>query len=123
LSCSAIFDMGIGLGETLVGCLAMILLGLEFGGLTLAVGAATGRRAIALGIGGAAAVAAYVLYALGQIVSSVGAYQPLSPFHQALHSGPLGAGAPLSLLWVVLGAAAVVAVAVPTFDHRDLRLH
>ncbi|GAA1974954.1 hypothetical protein GCM10009798_40250 [Nocardioides panacihumi] len=123
LSCSAIFDMGIGLGETLVGCLAMILLGLEFGWLTLAVGAATGRRAVALGIGGAAAVAAYVLYALGQIVGSVGAYQPLSPFQQALHNGPLGGGAPLSMMWVVLGALAVVAVAVPAFDHRDLRLH
>jgi ABC-2 type transport system permease protein len=123
LSCSAVFGMGIGVGDTVVGCLAMILLGLEFGWLALAVGAATGRRAVALGVGGAAAVAAYVLYAIGQIVHSVEAYQPLSPFDQALHNGPLGGSVPLSLCWVALGAVVVVAIAVPIFDHRDLRLH
>jgi ABC-2 type transport system permease protein len=123
LACSAVFDMGIGLDETAAGCLAMMLLGLEFGWLALAVGAATGRRAVALGVGGAAAVAAYVLYALGQIVGSLEAYQPLSPFHQALHNGPLGGGAPLTLIWVAVGAVAVVAVAAPVFDRRDLRLH
>jgi beta-exotoxin I transport system permease protein len=123
ISCSAAFGLGIGFGETVVGCLVLVLLGLEFGWLALAVGAATGRRAVALGIGGAAAVAAYVLYALGQIVSSVEAYQPLSPFQQALHNGPLGGSAPLTLLWVALGAVAVIAVAVPVFDRRDLRLH
>lgn len=123
LSCSAVFDLGIGLEETQVGCLAMILLGLEFGWLALAVGAAIGHRAIALGVGGAAAVAAYVLYALGQIVDSVQAYQPLSPFQQALHNGPLGGGAPLTMIWVAVGAVAVVVAAAPAFDYRDLRLH
>lgn len=123
VSCSAVFDMGIGLGDTLVGGLAMIMLGLEFGWLALAVGAATGHRAVALGVGGAAAVAAYVVYALGQIVGSVEFYQPFSPFQQALHNGPLGGGAPLTLLWVALGAVAVVTVSIPVFDHRDLRLH
>lgn len=123
LSCSAVFGMGIGLGDALVGCLAMVGLGLEFGWLSLAVGAATGRRAVALGISGAAALAAYILYALGQIVDSVSAYQPLSPFQQALHGGPLGASAPPTLLWVALGAVLAVLAAVPLFDRRDLRLH
>lgn len=115
--------MGIGLGETFVGCLAMVLLGLEFGWLALGVGAATGRRAVAIGVGGGAAVAAYVLYALGQLVDSVEAYQTLSPFHQALHNGPLGDGVPLTMIWVALGAVTAVVAAVPVFDHRDLRLH
>lgn len=123
VACSAIFGMGIGVGDTLAGCLAMILLGLEFGWSALAVGASTGRRDLALGFGGAAALAAYLLYALGQLVRSLEPYQSLSPFHQALHAGPLGGGPPPSLLWVALGAVVVVLVGLPIFDRRDLRLH
>lgn len=123
LACSLVFGLGIGVGDTLVACLAMVLIGVEFGAVSLAVGAATGRRALALGIGGAAAVGAYVLYALGRIVDSVEPYQPLSPFQQALQHGPLGGSPPLTLCWVALGAVVVLAVAVPVFDRRDLRLH
>jgi ABC-2 type transport system permease protein len=123
LVCSAAFGMAIGFLDTLTGCLAMTLLGWEFGGVSLAVGAATGRRALALGVGCAAAVGAYVLYALGLIVDSVEPYQPLSPFHQALQHGPLGGSPPVTLLWVVAGAVAAVGLALPVFDRRDLRQH
>jgi ABC-2 type transport system permease protein len=123
LACSLVFGLGIGAGDTLVACLAMVLIGFEFGAVALAVGAATGRRALALGIGGAAAVAAYVLYALGRMVESVEPYLPLSPFQQALQHGPLGGSLPLTLGWVALGAAVVLTVAIPLFDRRDLRLH
>jgi len=123
LACSLVFGMGIGLRDVLVGSVAMVALGSEFGLLGLAVGAATGRRAIALGVAGAAAVAAYLLYALGLIVDTVAPWQPLSPFQQALSDGPLGSPPPLSMLWVVLAAVAVVVVAIPVFTRRDLRLH
>jgi ABC-2 type transport system permease protein len=123
VACSAVFGLGIGVPDALTACLAMVLLGLEFGALGLGVGAATGHRALAIGIGGAAAVGAYVLYALGRIVDAVEAYQPLSPFQQALAHGPLGGSPPLGLLWVALGAVVVLLVALPLFDRRDLRLH
>ena len=123
LACSLVFGLGIGVVDTLVACLAMVLIGFEFGAVALGVGAATGRRALALGIGGAAAVAAYVLYALGRTVESVEPYLPLSPFQQALQHGPLGGSLPLTLGWVALGAAVVLTVAIPLFDRRDLRLH
>lgn len=122
LVCSAAFGLGIGFGSALSGCLAMVLMGVEFGALSLAVGAATGRRALAIGVAGAAAVAAYVLYALALIVDAFEPWQPLSPFHQALHAGPLGAGVPASAVLVALGAVVVLVVAVPVFDRRDLRL-
>ncbi|HET7430177.1 MAG TPA: ABC transporter permease subunit [Nocardioides sp.] len=122
LLCSAVFGLGIGVGSALSGCVAMVLMGVEFGALALAVGASTGRRALAIGVAGAAAVAAYVLYALALIVDAFEPWQPLSPFHQALHAGPLGSGLPASSALVALGAVVVLAAAVPVFERRDLRL-
>lgn len=117
---SAIVGMGIGVGDALTGALSMVLLGIEFGWLALAVGAISGRRATAIGVAGAIAVAAYVLYAVGQLIDAVEPWQPLSPFYQALNGGPLGAGLPATYGWLILGAVVVLATALPTFDRRDI---
>jgi ABC-2 type transport system permease protein len=116
-----VFDMDIGVSAVGSGVLAMWLLGVEFGFLSLAVGAATGRRALALSVAGVLALGSYVLYALGQLVDSVAPWQPLSPFHQAVSDGPLGAGLPASFAWLALVAVAVVVAATPVFDRRDIR--
>lgn len=120
---SPVFDLGIRVGDAATGSLAMSLLGIEFGCIALAVGAVTGRRGLAIGVGATAAVAAYLLYAMGQLVDAVRPWQPLSPFHQALEGGPLGAGLPASYGWMVIVAAVVVAVALPIFDRRDVAVH
>jgi beta-exotoxin I transport system permease protein len=121
LGLSPVFGMGLRPSAVATGALAMALLGLEFGFVALAVGAVTGRRGVALGVGGSLAVAGYVLYALGQIVDSFKPWQPLSPFHQTVADGPLGGGVPLSFAWPLLVALVVVAGALPVFDRRDLR--
>ena len=71
----------------------------------------------------AAATAAYVLYATGLMIESVEPWQPLSPFQQALTGGPLGAGLPAAYLWLVAGAAALVLIAMPALDDRDIAAH
>jgi ABC-2 type transport system permease protein len=101
----------------------MFLLGSEYGALALAVGALSGRRSAAVAIASVAATAAYVLYAAGLLVSSVEPWQPLSPFQQALTGGPLGAGLPAAYLWMALGAVALVLVAMPALDRRDIAAH
>lgn len=123
LGSSAVFNMGIGAGDLAGATLAMVLLGLEFGWLALAVGAATGRRVVAIGFAAAGAVAAYLLYVAGQLVEAVQPWQQLSPFHQALDGGPLGAGLSPAYGWLALAAAAFVAVAMPVFDRRDITVH
>ncbi|WP_020524753.1 ABC transporter permease [Catelliglobosispora koreensis] len=120
---SVLFGLGIGAATLAAATTAMMLLGIEFGFLALAIGAITGRRSLAIGAATTLAVAAYVLYAAGQIVDSVQPWQPLSPFHQALREGPLGGGLSLSFLWMVAAAAAFVLAAIPLFSRRDIAAH
>lgn len=117
---SAAFDMGVRADDLAGATLAMVLLGIEFGWLALAVGAGTGRRALAIGFASTAAVAAYVLYVAGELDQAVEPWQPLSPFHQALTGGPLGAGLPPAYLWMPAAAAAFIAAALPVFARRDI---
>lgn len=120
LGCSWAIGMGIGPGDTFSGCLAMVLLGTEFGLLALGVGAATGRRSLAVALPAALAVAAYVLYVAGLLVQGVDPWQHLSPLEQALASGPLGGGLPLDFLWLLLGCILVTLATLPTLDRRDI---
>ncbi|MFC5177574.1 ABC transporter permease subunit [Nocardioides taihuensis] len=120
LACSLVIGMGIDAGEAATGVLAQVLLGVEFGVLALAAGAATGRRSLAVGIPAALAVAAYVLHAVSLLIPEVDPWQELSPIHQALADGPLGAGLPASYLWLVLGTLVVLVASLRLLDRRDI---
>lgn len=119
---AAAAGMGIAVGEIASGSLATVLLGIEYGWLALAIGAAGAGRAATLGIASTAAVAGYVLYVLGEFVEVFEPWQVLSPFDQALSTGPLGGGLPLTYLWMALAAAVAVAVAAPVFERRDIAI-
>jgi ABC-2 type transport system permease protein len=123
LGSSLLFDLGIGVAAAASGSLSMVLLGAEYGALALAVGAITGRRAWVIGLATVAAVAAYVLYAVGMLVEAVEPWQPLSPFHQALTGGPLGAGLASGYLWLAGVSVVAVLVAMPVPDRRDIAAH
>ena len=84
LGCSLAIGMGISPGDTFSGCLAIVLLGTEFGLLALGVGAATGRRSLAVALPAALAVGAYVHYVAGVRVQGVDPRAHLSPLEQAL---------------------------------------
>lgn len=121
---SAVFSMGISPWAVLVGSAAMVLLGLQLGFLALAVGAATGRRAYAVGVAGAAAAAAYVLHVAGAFTASGGLVDrlaPLSPVHQALAGGPLAARVPGAFLVLATVAVALLVVGPPALGRRDVR--
>ncbi len=120
-ACSGIFGMDITVADIAAGSLAMVLLGLQFGLLALAVGAATGSRALALGVAGAVAAGTYLLYALGLLVEAIEPWSPLSPFDQALSNGPLGGPVPVTVGWIVLSAVVLLLASLPVFDRRDIR--
>ncbi|WP_280396187.1 ABC transporter permease subunit [Nocardia brasiliensis] len=118
--CSAVFGLGVTVSAAASGVLSMTLLGIEFGLLAVAIGAATGRRVFALAVASVLAVAAYVLYVASKLVAAVQPWGPWSPFHQAVADGPMGAGLPLSYLWLAAAGICCVLAALPIFDRRDI---
>ncbi|MCC7075619.1 MAG: ABC transporter permease subunit [Acidimicrobiia bacterium] len=113
-------DMHVGVPALATGTLAMVLLGWEHGLLALAVGAATGRRGLAVGVAAGFALLSYILYVAATLVSSLSTWGPISPFHQALHSGPVGAGVPVGYVWMFLGGAVFLGASLPMFGRRDI---
>lgn len=101
--------------------LGVVLLGILFGWLALAVGAATGSRAIGLGATSAFAALAYLGSTLPELVDGLRPVRWLSPFYYATSGSPLALG----FTWwhaAVLAAlaAGVLAVGVVLFDRRAL---
>jgi len=102
--------------------LLVTLLGLAFGALALALGAASGRVAVAVWGAVAAAFAAFLLNGFLPFSDSLAGWAKVSPFYYYLTSDPLingmhwGHGAVLAGLSVALVAAAVA-----LFNRRDLR--
>ncbi|TVR25107.1 MAG: hypothetical protein EA389_09785 [Ilumatobacter sp.] len=117
---SAVAGMGVPVTHAAIGAVAMVLLGIQHGWLALAVGAAFGRRGLAVAVAGVVAMVGYLLHVMGALVEAVAPWQPLSPFTQAVGAGPVSGDVPLGFLWLALSSVAFVSVAMPRFDRRDI---
>ena len=80
---------GIPARHAAIGVIAVVLLGIQHAWLALAIGAAAGRRGLAIPVPGTLAVMGYVLHVIGALVDAVEPWQPLSPFTQAIEAGPI----------------------------------
>jgi len=97
------------------------LVAIVFGTIALGVGAATGRRGLARGLGALAAVVAYLLSSLAEVVRWLEPVRPVSPWYHALGVDPLNGGfQALHLLVLVAIILVAAAGAVVAFDRRDL---
>ncbi len=116
-------DMGVTAGYAAGASLAMLLLGLLFGGIAFAITAATGRRALAIAISVSLAVVGYVLYAAASFVDAIASWDWLTPFQHAIGVGPAATGQggmPRGYLWLAIGAVIVVVISRPVFRRRDI---
>jgi ABC-2 type transport system permease protein len=120
LAFSVVFGLDVPVLHQAIAALGMVFIGTEYGFVALAVGAATGRRALAIAVATTLAVMAYVLFLVGQLVDAVGPWQPISPFYQVLHAGPVSGELPGSYWWMPAVAVVAVAAALPLFDRRDI---
>ena len=101
---------------------AAVLLAVTYGALALFVGAATGRRAVAIGVAAAGAVAAYLLSSLAELVDFLKPLRGFSPFYHYVAQDALRAGLALDHVAFLLALAfAASGAAVAAFAGRDLR--
>jgi len=115
------FGMGLDPGRLAGAVLGVVLIALVFGALALVVGAVTGRRGVAIAVTAAAALAAYLVFALADIVSWLDTVQKASPWYYYAAATPLLKG----MEWAHAGVLAAIAFALPVaggvvLDRRDL---
>jgi len=118
---TAAAGLNISTGHLAAAAAATGLLGLLYGSIALAIGAASGRRGLALAVAGAAAGAAYIANALGSLVSALKPLREASPFYQYGTVDPLRHGLTFAHATpLAVGAIVLIAAAVTAFTRRDL---
>jgi beta-exotoxin I transport system permease protein len=100
---------------------AVLLMGLDFGLVTMAVGAVTGRRGTALGVGAGLAAASYLVSSLASAISAIRPGQYFSLFYWSVGNDQISRGVSMAdcTVLIVVGLA-VLAAAVLAFSHADL---
>ena len=97
------------------------MLGIDFGLLTLAVGAATGNRGLSVGVASTVAAASYLVSSMAPIVSWLDPVKYISLFYWSVGDNQLADGLSLGAGGVLVGVAVVlVLVALRLFEHHDL---
>ena len=113
--------MNVPFDHILAGHTGIFLLALFFGSLALAVGAATGRKVLAMSAVGVLAVGGYVVETMGGQLAAISWLKWISPFHYYLGGQPLANGFPTGDYLVLVAATAVlVLTSVLSFDRRDV---
>jgi ABC-2 type transport system permease protein len=119
---SLLGNLGMDMGNIAATCVLATLLGLVFGGMALALGAATGRTQIASYGAVGVAVVAFIVNGFLPLNDSTAGWAKVSPFYYYLSSDPLVNG----MHWghaVILSGLFVffLALSIVVFRHRDLR--
>jgi ABC-2 type transport system permease protein len=113
--------MDVSLGHLAEATVSAFLLALAFAAVAFALGAATGRRGVAIGMSAATAVAAYLVYGLAPLVEAIGSVQWLSPWYFYAAADPLRHGLEPGHVLVLAAIAVIAAIAgLVAFDRRDV---
>jgi ABC-2 type transport system permease protein len=118
---SSVIDLGVPAARIAAASLGLNLLGIAFATVTLAAGAVSGRRAVAVAVGSGVAVTSFVANALSGVVARGDLLERLSPFSWYLAGDPVAQGVPLGG-YMLLGVLTFVAwgAALVRFPRRDL---
>jgi ABC-2 type transport system permease protein len=111
-------DMDISAGRLAAATVTAVLLAIAYGTIAILLGAATGRRTVAIGLTAAAAVAAYLVNGLAPLVHALEVPQKLSPFYHYAAGDPLRQGLSLTHVGVLVAIAVVTTALAPYFFSR-----
>lgn len=115
------FQLTVGPGDAVAVAAALTLMGLDFGLVTMAAGAATGRRGTALGIGAGLAAASYLLSSLATTISGIRPARYLSLFYWSVGNDQISKGVSTADFTVLsVGGLCALIAAVVAFRKADL---
>ena len=117
----ALVDLDIGVAYVAAACVGAGLIALLHGLLAFTVGAATGNRGLALGVGAGVFAAGYLTQALSGLVDALKPMRVLSPLYHANGTVPINTGLPVLHDLLLAAACALLAVlAVRLFSRHDV---
>ncbi len=96
------------------------MLGLVFGSAALALGGLGAARGTVIGVSSGLVLGTWFINGLAPLIEELEWLQPLTPFYWFLETEPLNAGLGTELLVLVAVIVAFVAIAVWSFDRRDV---
>ena len=115
------FDITVSAAHLWGSSLGLLLLGIDFGLVALAVGAATGRRGTALGVASGLAAASYLISSLAPVVAWIRPARFVSLFYWSVGNDQLSSGLSASELGVLAAAGLVFGgLAIAAFERLDL---
>ena len=114
-------DMVLPVGNVAATMVHLSLLALVYGTFAAALGTLTGRAVVSRAVPAVAAVLAYIVNGLGQIVSWLEPWQKISPLYQYAGHDPLRTGLSVPAILVSAGTVTLtVLVALWGFRRRDI---
>jgi ABC-2 type transport system permease protein len=115
------FDLALTVGNVVAVSAAVLLMGLDFSVLTMAVGALTGRRGTVLGVGAALAAASYLVSSLALVVSWVHPARYVSLFYWSVGNDQISRSVSLGdyAVMVVVGVCSLLATVI-AFRRLDV---
>ena len=115
------FQLNISPASTIAVSAALLIMGLDFGLVTMAVGAVTGRRGTALGVGAGLAAVSYLVSSLASAISAIRPGRYFSLFYWSVGNDQISRGVTMAdfTVLIVVGLAVLMA-AVLALRRADL---
>jgi ABC-2 type transport system permease protein len=116
------YQLHLGVWPVIGTTLTVVLLGIDFGLLALAIGTMTGRRGVALATASALAAATYLVSSLAPVISWAHTIRYISPFYWAIGDNQLGGGPSATAILILTGIAVALLAATLAFVQKlDIR--
>lgn len=114
-------DMSIAVDKFVAASVCLTLLGFLMMTIAAAIGARTGKRAMALGYSMSVAIASFILYSLAPLVKFLEPTARFTPMQWTIGSDPVHSGVDLPYTaWLLVVAGVFIAATYLAFDRRDI---
>ena len=118
---SSLLDMNVSIARMVSASAVVLLLGLMGAGLAATIGAATGRRAVALGVSLSILIGAFMVYSLAPLVSLFDLFGTVNPWEWTLGTQPITSGFDLGKAALSVALSSILfGIAARLFSTRDI---